>query len=404
VRPSSSLVNDFERQKLSHHFLKAEAARNRIDAANSRHIRRLCRSRIVCRTLTTSRNGFRIAALALCSPDIHVLCFQRDTMTGPRFVHLHVHSAYSLLEGALPVKALAKLAAADKQPALAITDRNNLFGALEFSEALAGEGIQPILGCALNVRFPNESEEAARSANRAPAHHGALVLLAKDAAGYSNLMRLSSLSFLEHSGEGAPHISFADLSTNAGNLICLSGGPEGPVDRAFANGNAAIGEGRLQSLRDIFGDRFYVELQRHSLPRERLVEPQLLRWAYDKGVPLVASNEAYFPKREAYEAHDALLCIAEGRYVAEDDRRRLTQDHGLKTQKEMAALFADLPEAVENTLEIAKRCAFRPTSRKPILPQFVLDAADAGMTTRKSPRQGLRARRVHPSPRGRAPA
>jgi DNA polymerase III subunit alpha len=298
-------------------------------------------------------------------------------MSKPSFIHLHVHSAYSLLEGALPVKALAKLAAADGQPALAITDRNNLFGALEFSEALAAEGIQPIIGCSLNLAFPLSGDETSRPGVRTPSHHGSIVVLAKDADGYANLMRLSSQAFLDHAGEGAPHITFAALQQSAGGLIAFSGGPDGPADKAYVAGNAPIAETRLSELSALFGDRFYVEIQRHGLPRERIAEPQLLRWAYDHGVPLVATNEAYFPKRDAFEAHDALLCIADGRYVAEDDRRRLSSNHCLKPQAEMTALFADLPEAIENTIEIAKRCAFRPTSRKPILPQFVPHAKDA---------------------------
>ncbi|MGO9483621.1 MAG: DNA polymerase III subunit alpha [Rhodomicrobium sp.] len=299
-------------------------------------------------------------------------------MATPAFIHLHVHSAYSLLEGALPVKALAKLAAADAQPALAITDRNNLFGALEFSEYLAAEGIQPIVGCALNVAFPVPAEETSRPGASASPHHGPLVLLAKDAAGYGNLMQLSSRAFLDHGDNGAPHVTLADLEQNAGGLIALSGGPDGPAGRAYAAGNAGVAEARLETLAGLFGGRFYVEIQRHGLQRERLVEPQLLRWAYERRVPLVATNEAYFPKRDAFEAHDALLCIAEGRYVAEDGRRRLSPDHWLKPQAEMMALFADLPEAVANTVEIAKRCSFRPRPRKPILPQFVPDAKDAG--------------------------
>ena len=296
-------------------------------------------------------------------------------MTKPKFIHLHVHSAYSLLEGALPVKALAKLAAADGQPALAITDRNNLFGALEFSEALAAEGVQPVLGCTLTVAFPQASDESPRPGARA-AHHGSIVLLAKDAAGYSNLMRLSSQAFLDNSSDGAPHVTLAQVEESAEGLIALSGGPDGPADKAYAAGNAPLAESRLLALAAIFGERFYIEIQRHGLRRERAVEPQLLRWAYDNGVPLVATNEAYFKKRDVFEAHDALLCIAEGRYVAEDDRRRLSPEHYLKPQSEMAALFADLPEAIENTVEIAKRCAFRPVPRKPILPSFVPGAED----------------------------
>ncbi len=296
-------------------------------------------------------------------------------MTKPTFIHLHVHSAYSLLEGALPVKALAKLAAADGQPALAITDRNNLFGALEFSEALAAEGVQPILGCTLTVAFPLAADESPRPGTRA-AHHGSIVLLSKDAAGYLNLMRLSSQAFLDHAAEGAPHVTLAQLEECAEGLIALSGGPDGPADKAYAAGNAPLAESRLSALASIFGDRFYIEIQRHGLPRERAVEPQLLRWAYDHGVPLVAANEAYFKKRDVFDAHDALLCIAEGRYVAEDDRRRLSPEHYLKSQSEMAALFADLPETIENTVEIAKRCAFRPRPRKPILPSFVPGVED----------------------------
>ncbi len=298
-------------------------------------------------------------------------------MTKPSFIHLHVHSAYSLLEGALPVKALAKMAAADAQPALAITDRNNLFGALEFSESLAAEGIQPIVGCALNVAFPVSADETSRPGVRAANHHGPIVLLAKDASGYSNLMRLSSVAFLENGENAAPHVALAELEKSAGGLIALSGGPSGPADSAFAAGNTAVAEGRLDTLATLFDGRFYAEVQRHGLPRERAVESQLLRWAYDRGVPIVATNEAYFAKRDAFDAHDALLCIAEGRYVAEDGRRRLSPDHWLKPQAAMAALFADLPEAVDNTIEIAKRCAFRPLPRKPILPQFVPDAKDA---------------------------
>jgi DNA polymerase-3 subunit alpha len=299
-------------------------------------------------------------------------------MTAPAFIHLHVHSAYSLLEGALPVKALAKLAEADGMPALAITDRNNLFGALEFSEYLAGAGIQPIIGCSLNLAFPASAEETSRPGARPAPHHGPIVLLAKDALGYSNLMKLSSLAYVEHGDNGTPHVTLAELEPHAAGLVALSGGPDGPVDRAFAAGNAAVAESRLDTLRAVFGNRFYVEIQRHNLPRERLVEPQLLRWAYERRVPLVATNEAYFPKRDAFEAHDALLCIADGRYVAEDDRRRLSPEHWLKPQAEMAALFADLPEAAANTVEIARRCSFRPRPRKPILPQFVPDATDAG--------------------------
>ena len=124
-------------------------------------------------------------------------------------------------------------------------------------------------------------------------------------------------------------------------------------------------------LKAMFGDRLYVEMQRHGLMSEHEVEPQLLRLAYGKHIPIVATNEAYFASPDDHEAHDALLCIAGGRYVVEDDRRRVTREHDFKSAGAMAEVFADLPEALDNTIEIAKRCAFRPQGRKPILPRFV---------------------------------
>ena len=317
----------------------------------------------------------------------------------PNFIHLHVHSAYSLLEGALPIKMLAKLASADRQPAIAITDRNNLFGALEFSEVMAAEGIQPIVGCALNVAFPSTGDDKAARIGGASgsrqSHRGTLVLLAKDETGYANLMRLSSTAFLDHSIDGVAHVTLAEVRNNADGLIALSGGPGGPVDQAFANGDALLACARLATLHEIFGDRFYVELQRHD-GVIRDAEAKLLNWAYEAGVPVVGTNEAYFPRPDAYDAHDALLCIAEGRYVAEDDRRRLSPAHSLKSQAEMAALFADLPEALANTIEIARRCSFRPMTKKPILPQFVTASTDAGQAEaallRSKAHDGLRAR------------
>jgi DNA polymerase III subunit alpha len=317
-------------------------------------------------------------------------------MSVPCFIHLHVHSAYSLLEGALTVKSLAKLASSDRQPALAITDRNNLFGALEFSEALAAEGIQPIVGCALSILFESARGEASGSGGRSLAPQGPIVLLAKDEEGYANLIRLSSEAFLSPTENAKPHVALSLVRGCARGLIALSGGPEGPIDKAFAAGNAGAAEARLSELAKIFGDRLYVELQRHGLPRERLVEPQLLRWAYAHGVPLVATNEAYFPNRDAFDAHDALLCIAEGRYVAEDDRRRLSPEHWLKPQAEMLKLFSNLPEAIANTVEIAQRCAFRPVPHKPILPQFLPEASDAAeaeaMELRAQAKEGLAGR------------
>ncbi len=291
------------------------------------------------------------------------------------YVHLKVHSAYSLLEGALTIPALAKLADKIGMPALALTDTDNLFGALEFSDKLAGAGIQPIVGVSLAIDFldmprPTALQAAAPVAVPAGAD-GRLALLAMDDAGYMSLMKLVSAAHLDARQGDAPHVTISKLATHSAGLIVLTGGPDGPIDKPLRDGQAAIAAPRLIELKKIFGDRFYVELQRHGLATEAQVEPQLIDLAYAHALPLVATNECYFAKPDDFEAHDALLCIAGGRYVTEEDRRRATKNHAFKTADEMAALFADLPEALASTIEIAKRCAFRPKGRKPILPSFV---------------------------------
>jgi DNA polymerase III subunit alpha len=287
------------------------------------------------------------------------------------FVHLRVHSAYSLLEGALTVQKLAALARADSAPALALTDSNNLFGALEFSEGMAEAGIQPIIGLTLSLTFAAERETSPGAEHRGPLTDGRIALLAKNASGYASLMRLSTNAYFTASETGEVVTTVTELASHAEGLIALTGGPEGVVDLPLADGNLELARTRLEALKVLFGDRLYVELQRHGLPQERAVEPQLLNLAYDLDLPIVATNEPYFSSQEDFEAHDALICIAEGSYVAVDDRRRLSPEHYFKTAAEMRALFADLPEALDNTIEIARRCAYRPMERTPILPPFL---------------------------------
>ncbi len=159
----------------------------------------------------------------------------------------------------------------------------------------------------------------------------------------------------------------------------LTGGPGGPLDGAIAAGNGTLAAARCDALAALFGDRLYIELQRHGLESERNTEPVLVDLAYAKGIPLVATNEPYFATREDYEAHDALISIAEGRLVADSDRRQLTAEHRFKTRAEMATLFADLPEAVASTVEIAQRCAYRPRTLAPILPRFSVGEGEAAV-------------------------
>ncbi len=286
-----------------------------------------------------------------------------------RFIHLHVHSSFSLREGALSIAKLAKLATADAMPALAITDTNNLFGALEFSEKLAKEGIQPIIGIELAIDFGDGAQLAPRGAETG-AGRASLVLLAKNEAGYRNLMHLASCAWLEPEPGDLPHVRLAHLQSYGAGLIALSGGPNGPLDKSFTLERPEIAERRLEALQRLFSGHLYVELQRHGLAREREIEPRLVDLCFRRSLPLVATNEAYFATAEDYEAHDALLCIADGTVIGDAARRQVSPEHRFKTRAEMAAAFADLPEALANSVEIALRCAYRPLTRKPILPRF----------------------------------
>jgi DNA polymerase-3 subunit alpha len=288
-----------------------------------------------------------------------------DTGNLPKFVHLRVRSAYSLLEGALPIKKLAKLAVADKMPALAITDANNMFGLLEFSETLSTAGVQPVMGSSVSVDFGGESGV-----------DGTIALLAKNETGYKNLMKLSSSAFLDSKDTEPAHVKVCFLRKHSDGLIALTGGHEGPVDKYLINGDEEKAGNILDELAGIFPDRLYVELQRHNIGGERLVE----ELADARGVPVVATNDVHFPVREDYEAHDVLICIAESSYVSQDDRRRLTDQHYFKSQAEMCELFADRPDALANTVEIARRCAYRCLTHDPILPNYTdgnISEADA---------------------------
>ncbi|HEX3441437.1 MAG TPA: DNA polymerase III subunit alpha [Pseudolabrys sp.] len=315
-------------------------------------------------------------------------------MPGLNFVHLHVHSSYSLLEGALPIARLAELAKADKQPALALTDTDNMFGGLEFSEKLAGYGIQPIVGCALAVDFA-DTDHGARGGPMTP-ERSRIVLLAARPEGYRSLMRLNSRAFLESPSNEPPRIKLDWLDGETEGVIALTGGPGGPLDYAINGGQGHLAGTRLEALLKLFGDRLYMELQRHGLPAERRTEAVLVDLAYKHGIPLVAANEPYFATAADYEAHDGLICIAEGKLISEGERRQLTVEHRFKTRAEMIELFSDLPEALASTVEIAERCAFRPRTHKPILPRFSVGedgaAVDEAAELRKQAEEGLAGR------------
>ena len=280
------------------------------------------------------------------------------------FVHLRVRSAYSLLEGAIKADVIGALALSETMPAVGIADRANLFGALEFSVTAKDVGVQPLVGCALPVSGIGEGPPERWA--RAPT----VVLIAQSAVGWHNLSILSSSAYLDSLGAAEPHVPWDKVAAHAEGLILLSGGPDGPVDPLFATGKIQEGEAALARMAEAFGDRFYVELQRHGLVSEAAAEPGLVAWAYANDVPLVATNDVYFAKPEKHKAHDALLCIADGAFLGQDERRRVSTEHWFKPAHAMRALFADLPEACDNTLDIARRCAFMVEKRDPVLPRF----------------------------------
>jgi len=308
--------------------------------------------------------------------------------TAPRFIHLRLHTEYSLLEGAVPVKKLPDLCAAVGMPAVAVTDTNNMFAALEFSVGAASAGVQPILGCQVDLAY---SATASGDKPHAPAP---VVLLAQNEAGYLNLLKLNSCLYLDNGG-ALPVVSIKELEEYSAGLICLTGGPDGPIGRLLQQGQGAKANALMTRLAAIYPQRLYVELQRHpgegGLPEaERLTERGFVEMAYAMDLPLLATNDVHFPKSDMFEAHDALMCIAQGAYVDQQEpRRRLTAQHYFKSPQEMATLFADLPEAIENTVEIARRCAFSASKRDPILPKF---ADDEVVELRRQAHAGLKER------------
>ncbi len=298
------------------------------------------------------------------------------------FVHLRVKSAYSLLEGAVRPGELAELCRDNAMPAVAVTDTNNMFGVYEITEKLTARSkesrtgakvklnpVQPITGALLSVELGLSSAPANSQASKKKPPH--LPLLVQNEVGYRNLTKLLSSAYLDVGPGDWPHVTGEMLAKHSEGLICLTGGPGGPVNAALLDGATQAAADVMDRLSQLFGDRLYVELQRHGLPEERAAEAGLLDLAYARDIPIVATNDVHFGPASMFEAHDALLCIADGAFVSQDDRRRLTREHRFKSGAEMAAQFADLPEAIENTIEIAKRCAFRVKKRSPILPVFV---------------------------------
>ena len=308
-------------------------------------------------------------------------------MSDARFVHLTVRTAYSLAEGAIRIRNLGELCRRHAMPAVAVTDGGNLFGALEFALTVAEGGVQPIVGVNVGIRSPDQQgSTASREADR-------LVLLVMDQTGYRNLLDLVSRTYLEQQKSAEPALELSDLEGRTDGLIALTGGVSGPVGRLLLDGRRHEAGSMLDRLQRLFEGRLYIELQRHGLEAEEQIEPCLVDMAYDRDLPLVATNDCHFATAEEFEAHQVLMCIAAATTISDPRRPRLTADHHFKSALDMQSLFQDLPEAVANTVEIARRCSFIPDERDPILPDFVKsEAYDERADLRQKALDGLEMR------------
>ena len=288
-------------------------------------------------------------------------------MMTPEFIHLRVHTAYSLLEGAIKVEKLAKWAAENNMPAIGMADSGNIYGAMALAKEAAGKGVQPILGCQLLVKSPEREKNAFKVEKST---YDKVVVIVQSEQGYQNLLLHFTPYYMGEDKQAQPHLTLDELTENTEGLILLTGGAEGILGRPILNGHPEFAEEILKKLEAAFPGRTYMEIQRHGTEKENKTEATFLDLAYKCNIPLVATNEAYFIDPDMYEAHDAMLCIAEKTYVSVDDRRKETPEHYLKTPEQMKELFADLPEALQNTVQIAKRCFFMAKKKKPAFPNY----------------------------------
>jgi len=297
------------------------------------------------------------------------------------FVPLRVFSSFTMLEGAMEPKTIAERAAKLGFPAVALTDRNGLYGAMPFSDACFAKGVQPIIGAMLGVARPTDiAGDAAIDW---------LVLLAKDEQGYANLCKLVSSAHLDRPVEQVPHVNFSKIEGLNEGLAALTAGAEGALARLIADGQQLKAEAYLDRLQALFPDRLYIELSRRQNAIEEAAETALIDLAYARNLPLVATNPAAYADPAFHAAHDAMLCIANSAYLESAERVSSSPDAWLKDSAAMTELFEDLPEALANTIVIAQRCAVAAPQRKPILPRL---GEDEDEQLRRDARAGLDAR------------
>ncbi|MFN3388013.1 MAG: DNA polymerase III subunit alpha [Allosphingosinicella sp.] len=301
------------------------------------------------------------------------------------YVPLRIFSSYSMLEGAIEPKEIAKQAKRLDFPAAAVTDRNGLYAAMAFTDACIGAGVQPIVGTMLGVARPEAGE------GRSPQIDW-LALYAQNETGYHNLCALVSAAHLDRPVEEEAHVPFEALEGRTDGLIALTAGAEGALARLLAEEQASAAGDILGRLKALFPGRLYIELSRRGDPVEQKAEKPLIDLAYACDLPLVATNPARFAEAHFHQAHDAMLCIAQSSQLDRDDRRKSSPEEWMKPAAEMRTLFADLPEAIENSAVVARRCAYGAPKRKPILPSIAGDLEGEAEQLRIDARAGLEAR------------
>lgn len=304
------------------------------------------------------------------------------------FVHLRVCSDYSLLSSAISVGNIISMCVSNSMPAIAITDQHNLFCALEFAEKAVSKGVQPIIGCWVDIRVEDSFFD--------------VILIAKNKQGYANIVKLVSDSFLNQYNDGKigsgstsshshekrnPFIKINDLINSSEGIIVLGGTLKNGLIPACAQ--SKISKELMAKFFDAFKDHLYVEIQRHGISYEDEVNNLIISFAYKNDLPIVATNCVLFADRQFYVAHDALVCIRDARFVTEENRSRFNEEYYFKSAQEMEELFADIPEAIENTINIAKRCCFAPKEQQPVLPTNSESGEPVEVTFVRIAREGL---------------
>lgn len=305
------------------------------------------------------------------------------------FISFRNHTTYSLCEGAITISDLVDAAKNFKMPALGIMDSQNLFGALEFSSACKKAGIQPILGCEMLINFGTDEQQKNQTNLEIENSLSKLPLIAYNDEGYKNLMYLVGHSFLNRKSGLSTHVSFELLKSKSAGIIAFSGSVEGMIGKLLLNGQDKNAKEILDQIKEAFLNNFYIEITRHGTNEEKQLEQKFIDIAFKNNLPLIATNNCFFLTRDLHEAQDILSCIGIGKTISETERKRNSSEQYFKSQEELESLFSDIPEAIENTINVAKKCRIMAFERPPTLPKFS-DNEDDEM--RQQAHEGLKMR------------